>query len=61
MGNVYNNWNFCTMSLKNGLFMKSSTRQFDGFRRDRYTTYRYKKLESLGKNNFVKKLFKWND
>ena len=24
MGNIYNNWNFCTLSLKNGLFMKSA-------------------------------------
>ena len=33
-------------------------RQFDGFRRD---TYRFQKLESLGKNNCVYKFFSWND
>ena len=37
------------------------SRQFDGSRRDRYTTYRFQKLGSLGKNNFVHKLFRWND
>ena len=39
----------------------SFIRQFDVSRRDRYTTYRFQKVESLGKNNFVYKFFKWND
>ena len=37
------------------------SRQFDGSRRDRYTTNRFQKLESPGKNNFVYKFFRWND
>ena len=32
------------------------SRQFEGSRRDRYTTYRFQKLESLRKNNVVHKL-----
>ena len=39
--------------------MKSAKpNQFNGSRRDRYTTYRFQKLEILGKNNFVHKLFR---
>ena len=37
------------------------SRQFDGSRRDRYSTNRFQKLESLGKDNFVNKFFRWND
>ena len=45
----------------NEKFVFLFTRQFDGSRRDSYTTYRFQKLESLGKNNFVYKFFRWND
>ena len=36
-------------------FRNQLSRQFNGSRRDRYTIYRFQKLESLGKNNFVHK------
>ena len=36
---------------------RSPRHQFDGFRRDRYTTYRFQKLESLGECNFMHKFF----
>ena len=36
-------------------------RQFDGFCRDRYITYKFQKLESLRKNNCVHKFFGWSD
>ena len=42
-------------------FRNQLSRQFNGSRRGRYTTYKFQKLESLGKNNFVHKFFRWND
>ena len=39
-------------------FRNQLSRQFNGTRRGRYTTYKFQKLESLGKNNFVHKFFR---